>query len=357
MMKHSLHGTVQLQMNLADWSRELEDVSRSAVPRNKTVTYGRFVVDVRPNKEDLHRVRLIVGRNLIKYDGDVSTRSADLTASKCLWNSVISMEGARYMCFNINNFYLGTPMEEFEYLRIPIKLTPLEIITQYNLLPLISNGHIYIEAQKGVYGLSQAGILANHLLAKRLAPHGYWKTKTTPGLWTHDTIPVTFSLVMDDFGVKYEGLANVHHLIKALEQHYTMSKYCTGGLYCGITLKWDYLNTHVDLSMPGYITAMLHKYQHPPAKRPQYAPHKWTEPAYGQCIQYDPCVLYIHSYSNHHGCLQAPLGLLQHQSSCHHSLLCIRYATKNTQRCILSFRTQGQITHWQILLTWKQQAL
>jgi hypothetical protein len=38
--------------------------------------------------------------------------------------------------------------------------------------------------------------------------------------------------------------------------------------------------------MSGYITSMLHKYQHPPSKCPQYAPHIWTEPAYGQCIQY-----------------------------------------------------------------------
>jgi hypothetical protein len=42
-------------------------------------------------------------------------------------------------------------MEEFEYLRIPIKLILLEIITQYTLLPLVSDGHIYIEVQKGVY--------------------------------------------------------------------------------------------------------------------------------------------------------------------------------------------------------------
>jgi hypothetical protein len=77
---------------------------------------------------------------------------------------------------------------------------------------------------------------------------------------------------VDDFGVKYESLANAHHLIKALEQHYTVSKDWTGGMYCGITLKWDYLHKHVDISMPGYITAMLNKYQHPPAKRPQYAP-------------------------------------------------------------------------------------
>jgi hypothetical protein len=259
----------------------------SSVPRKK-VTCGRFVVDVRPNKEEVHRVRLTVGENIINYDGDVSSRSADLTTSTCLWNSVISMEGAKYMCLDVHNFYLGTPMEEFEYLHIPVKLTPLEIITQYNLLPLVSDGHIYIEVQKGMYRLPQAGILANCLFATRLAPHGYQQTKTAPVLWAHDTLPVTFSLVVDAFGVKYEGMANANHLINSLEEHYTVSKYWTGGMYCGITLQWDYLHKHVDLSMPGYITSMLHTYQHPPAKRPQYAPRIWTEPAYAQCIQYAP---------------------------------------------------------------------
>jgi hypothetical protein len=135
------------------------------------VTYGRFVVDVRPNKEEIHRVRLTVGGNLISYDGDVSTRSADLTTSKCLWNRVISTPGTKYMCLDVKNFYLGTPMEHFEYLRIPIKPIPLEIITQYALLPLVSDGHIYMEVQKGMHGLTQADIFANLLLAKRLAPH------------------------------------------------------------------------------------------------------------------------------------------------------------------------------------------
>jgi hypothetical protein len=94
--------------------------------------------------------------------------------------------------------------------------------------------------------------------------------------------------VVDDFGVKYEGLANARHLINALEQHYTVSKDWKGGLYCGITLHWDHLLKHVDLSMPGYITSMLHTYQHRPSKRPQYAPYIWMEPTYGQCIHYAP---------------------------------------------------------------------
>jgi hypothetical protein len=52
-------------------------------------------------------------------------------------------------------------------------------------------------------------------------------------------------------------------------------------------MKRNYENKHVDLSMPGYIKYTLNKYQHPMPKRPQYAPHNWTVPAYDQRIQYD----------------------------------------------------------------------
>jgi hypothetical protein len=94
--------------------------------------------------------------------------------------------------------------------------------------------------------------------------------------------------VVDNFGVQYVGKEHAQHLIDALETDYTVSKDWTGGLYCGITLKWNYSNKHVDLSMPGYIKDALHKFQHPMPKRPQYAPHNWTVPAYGQHIQFAP---------------------------------------------------------------------
>jgi hypothetical protein len=87
------------------------------------------------------------------------------------------------MCLDVDISYLGTPMDSFEYMRITIKLIPQEIIEQYNLLPLVSDGHVYIEVQKGMYGLPQAGILANQLISCRLAIHGYHQTKFTPGLW------------------------------------------------------------------------------------------------------------------------------------------------------------------------------
>jgi hypothetical protein len=64
---------------------------------------------------------------------------------------------------------------------------------------------VYIEVQKGMYGLPQAGILANQLLAPRLAIHGYNQTKFTPGLWRHVTRPIQFNLLVDEFGVQYVG--------------------------------------------------------------------------------------------------------------------------------------------------------
>jgi hypothetical protein len=76
------------------------------------------------------------------------------------------------MCLDVKNFYFGTPIDSFEYTRIPIKLIPQEIIAEYNLISLVSDGHVYVEVQKGMYGLPQGGILANQILSHHLAIHG-----------------------------------------------------------------------------------------------------------------------------------------------------------------------------------------
>jgi hypothetical protein len=139
-----------------------------------------------------------------------------------------------------------------------------------------------------MYGLPQAGILANHLLARHLAVHGYHQTKFTTGLWEQNSWPIKITLVVDYVGVQYVGDKHANHLILALEQSYTISKDWSGSICCGITLDWDYTNKHVTLSMHGYITDALHKNQHTMPKRPQHAPHIWMEPAYDQRIQYAP---------------------------------------------------------------------
>ena len=88
-----------------------------------------------------------------------------------------------------------------------------------------------------MYGLPQARILASKLLKKRLALHGYFELPNTPGLFKHITRPVQFTLVVDDFGIKYIGKDHVNHLLNALKNHYEISENGEGKLYCGITMK------------------------------------------------------------------------------------------------------------------------
>jgi hypothetical protein len=163
---------------------------------------------------------------------------------------------------------------------------PQETIDKYDLKELAQGGKVYIEIQKGMYGLPQAGILSNELLQRNLTKDGYRPTTHTHGLWTHDTHPISFSLVMDDFGDKNVGLEHAAHLLACIKRNYSISSGWSGTSYCGLTLDWDYKDRTFDLSMPGYIKAALHKYQHPAPARPEHSPHPWNPPIYGAITQF-----------------------------------------------------------------------
>jgi hypothetical protein len=137
-----------------------------------------------------------------------------------------------------------------------------------------------------MYGLPQAGTLTNELLQRNLARDGYRPTPHTHCLWTHDTRPISFSLVVDDFGVKYVGQEHAEHLMACIRKNYNISSDWNGSAYYGLTLNWDYKKRTVHLSMPGYIKAPLHKYQHPVPARPEHAPHTWNPPIYGAKRQF-----------------------------------------------------------------------
>ena len=80
-------------------------------------------------------------------------------------------------------------------------------------------------------------------------------------LWAHAHLPIIFSLVVNNFCVKYTVDAAAHHLIAALRSLYTISVDWYISLFCGLTLAWDYAIHTVDVSMTGYIDEALHKIQ------------------------------------------------------------------------------------------------
>ena len=82
------------------------------IPKDRTVTYANIVVDYRPQKEDPNRVRITAGGNLIIYPGELTTRTANITTSKILWNSVLSTLRAKYMCMVIKKLLPMCPIGE-----------------------------------------------------------------------------------------------------------------------------------------------------------------------------------------------------------------------------------------------------
>jgi hypothetical protein len=135
---------------------------------------------------------------------------------RILINSTLSTEDATMMMMDIKNYYLSAPLPRFEYMKMLLSCFPEEIVQKYNLNALAVDGWVYIEIRKGMYGLKQAGLLANQLLQTRLEPFRYYPARHTPGLWLNKTWPISFTLVVDDFAVKYVGKQHAEHLRNAL---------------------------------------------------------------------------------------------------------------------------------------------
>jgi hypothetical protein len=145
---------------------------------------------------------------------------------------------------------------------------------------------VYIEIQKGMYGLKQAGLLANQLLQTNLAQLGYYSARHTPRLRLHKTRPISFTLVVEYFSVKYVGKQHAEHLWSALLQNYELTTDWTDTVYSGMTLKWDYGKITCDISMPGYVSNILSKFKHDAPKHPQHTPSRYVAPVYGAKTQY-----------------------------------------------------------------------
>ena len=108
-----------------------------------------------------------------------------------------------------------------------------------------------------MYGLPQAGLLANMLLVSCLDANGYYQCQFTLGMWQHKWRPIIYSLVVEDFGVKTVGLAHTKHLLTILQKYYNITIDWSGELFGGILLAWSYRDKTVDLSMPEYISKTL----------------------------------------------------------------------------------------------------
>ena len=115
------------------------------IPADRAVTYSNTVVSYRQKKSDPNHVRITAGGNLINYPGELTTKAADLTNYKILWNIIFITINSKHMCVDIKKFYLCTLLERLKDMRISLSAFQEHIIKQYNLRGKSINGYVYIE--------------------------------------------------------------------------------------------------------------------------------------------------------------------------------------------------------------------
>ena len=93
--------------------------------------------------------------------------------------------GESYTTTDINDFYIGIPMQVCKYIRIPLIVTLLKIIKYYNLTTLAKNGYVMVDIQRGMYGTPQVDILANKQIRQHLSIFCLHISQTYP--WTFQT--------------------------------------------------------------------------------------------------------------------------------------------------------------------------
>ena len=94
-----------------------------------------------------------------------------------------------------------------------------------------------------------------------------------PSLWTHETLPTTLTLAVDDFGIKLFATNDATHLLDALKKDYSIAVNPSGSKYYGLTIKCNYPGDYVDISMPSSVRKVLEYFQHPKPPHPQHSPH------------------------------------------------------------------------------------
>ena len=90
-----------------------------------------------------------------------------------MMNTVLSRKGTKFITYDICNYYLATPLDYPEYVKIKLTDIPQEFIDEYNLHNYFHEGWVYLEIRNGVYGIPQSDSLTNNLLDTCLLKNDY----------------------------------------------------------------------------------------------------------------------------------------------------------------------------------------
>ena len=299
----NIHKTYWEEAQVEEFSRLLDShtikhVYKDSIPREhrKNISYynerAREKTKIIDGKEHIeYRVRGTFGGDHRKYPGAVSSNTAEYPVVKMLLNSVVSDvrnkdKDTRFSTLDLVDFYIGTELENHDdpdYFKIKASKVPIAICQKYNISP-DNDDYIYFRLDKCLYGHAVAGRLSNQELVKLLKVAGYYESDLVPCLFKHESRQISFSLIVDDLGVKHTNTEDIQHLIDAISPRWKVKHNPTGDKYIGMNLKWNYdpANPSLEISNAETAPKSFARFDKDNSIKRRKTPSKYTPPVYGK---------------------------------------------------------------------------
>ena len=251
---------------LIDEYQAMEFFCDTAIPRKyKMMYYNPVLTKKVKNGSVVYRVRGTAGGNNSSFEGDTTAYVADMTTFKILCNKTISDANKQMSTADISDMYLHSTLDEPEYMWIHLSDIPDASMTQFAVNSFVTPGatKVAVRIKGGMYGLPQAGLLAQEKLVKVLYDHGYYMCKHTTCLFKHEVLDTEFVLTVDDFAISHRPGA-LQHLLDALRTVYPITFVTDTNVidYIGFKAVFNYdipIRT-CTLSMPGYMKAACDRF-------------------------------------------------------------------------------------------------
>ena len=278
---------------LINRTKTMEFIQKKDVPQGRIVSYYNPQTKMKIKEgKTVYRIRGTFGGNVCDLTGDTSAQTADLSTFKILLNAFASESApssgphkAKLSTVDIVDYFLQSDvMPEAAYMFIHRDQLPPQTLLQFKDQLHFIHDKVYVRINKGIYGLPQAAKLAQDKLVKHLTSHGYIQT-STPYLFKHSDRNVFFTVVVDDFAVKYTHDADFEHFTNTLRATYDITVDIEGNKYLGFDIAHDKVSGNVRLSMPTYVSQALTTLNVEKKKRDTHAPATYIPPSYGKQVQ------------------------------------------------------------------------
>ena len=252
--------------------------------RRRDITYYKEVPKEKLDSSGttVRTIRGTIGGDKLHYDGRTMSQVASDVVIKLHIHTVVSDRrnngtNTRFCTLDLGDFFMTSDLDRPEYIRIPLAKLSDTFRAKYNLDPFIHSNSVVFEVTGNMPGHPAAGRLAKSELVSVLKRGGYHEHPDVPCLFENPVNKLSFTLLTDDFGIKYTDMAHVDALKDCLTRAgYTFTFDPDGAVYNGMRLQFNYIENKVTLDMPNVIPSALARFCPNGPPRPSRSPSYYS---------------------------------------------------------------------------------